>query len=288
VVWDIAGKQVLVTGGNSGIGKATAEELTRRGARVMITARNPVRGEHAAADISAATGADVAVGLVDLSDLDSVRNFAQVFLDAHDRLDVLINNAGVMSGKHRLTPDGFEWTFAVNHLGPFLLTNLLVDLMVASAPARIINVSSEVHRNAKTGQDFDEVARGAGRYSASNAYAASKLANILFTIELDRRFVRSGVTAKALHPGVVATSFGQGEEGSRRMGLLMTLLKPVLRTPSQGASTSVFLASADPEALDAGVYWSKSEPREPLRAAVDAEVARHLWVLSEQLVGGER
>ncbi|MDJ0767954.1 MAG: SDR family oxidoreductase [Ilumatobacter sp.] len=286
--WDIAGKHVIVTGGNSGIGKATAEELARRGARVMITARDRTRGETAAADIRRAAGAEVAMGLVDLSDLGSIRRFAEQYLGDHDRLDVLVNNAGVMSGGRRFTPDGFEWTFGVNHLGPFLLTNLLLESMISSAPARIVNVSSGAHRSAADGLDIDTVASGAGGYSASKAYARSKLANILFTVELERRLDDTGVIAKALHPGVVATSFGKGDEGARWMGLLMTVLKPVLRKPSQGASTSVFLATADDDVVGRALYWSDSSPDEPIAAAVDPDAARRLWSLSERLTRLER
>jgi NAD(P)-dependent dehydrogenase (short-subunit alcohol dehydrogenase family) len=284
MAWNIEGKQVLITGGNSGIGKATAEELTRRGARVMITARDGSKGRAAADEIRAATGAEVAVGNLDLSRLDSVRAFAQDHLGDHDRLDVLINNAGVMAGRRRETPDGFEWTFAVNHLGPFLLTNLLTDLLVSSSPARIITVSSENYRSVKEGLDFDDLQMSNG-YSPSKAYAASKLASILFTVELDRRLRGLGVTANALHPGVVATSFGKGADGPKSMGLLMTVLKPFLRKPARGASTSVFLATAEDEALEAGLYWSNEAPKDPIPAAVDADAATRLWSESEHLVG---
>jgi NAD(P)-dependent dehydrogenase (short-subunit alcohol dehydrogenase family) len=284
MVWSIEGKQVLITGGNSGIGKATAEELARRGARVMITARDGSKGRAAVDEIQAATGAGVAVGNLDLSRLDSVRAFAQDYLVNHDRLDVLINNAGTMAGGRRETPDGFEWTFGVNHLGPFLLTNLLTDLLVSSSPARIITVSSENHRSVKEGLDFDDLQMRNG-YSPSKAYAASKLANILFTVELDRRLGGLGVTANALHPGVVATSFGKGPDSRKSMGLLMTLLGPFLRKPARGASTSVFLATAEEAALDAGLYWSDEVPKDPVPAAVDADAATRLWSESEHLVG---
>jgi NAD(P)-dependent dehydrogenase (short-subunit alcohol dehydrogenase family) len=282
--WNIEGKQVLVTGGNSGIGAATAEELARRGARVMLTARDATKGEAAAAAIRDATGADVTVGRLDLSRLDSVRTFVQGFERAHDRLDVLINNAGVMAGARRETPDALEWTLAVNHLGPFLLTNLLTELLVASAPARIITVSSETHRRVKDGLDFDDLQMRHG-YSPTKAYNASKLANILFTVELDRRLRGSGVTARGVHPGVVATSFGKGPEGPRWMGLLMTLMKPVLGKPASGARTSVLLATADDETLEAGTYWSEGKPKDPAPAAMDAEAAARLWSHSERLTG---
>lgn len=284
MVWSIENKRALITGGNSGIGKATAEELARRGARVMITARDLAKGHVAADEIRDATGAEVEVGTLDLSQLDSVRAFAEDYLARHDRLDVLVNNAGVMAGGRRETPDGFEWTFAVNHLGPFLLTGLLADLLMSSSPARIITVSSENHRGAKAGLDFDDLQMRNG-YSSSKAYAASKLANILFTVELERRLHNTGVTAHALHPGVVATSFGKGPDSPRMMGWMMTVLKPFLQKPAQGASTSVFLATAASDTLNAGLYWSDSEPKEPTALAVDPELARRLWSVSEDLVG---
>ncbi len=157
MVWDIAGAQVLITGGTSGIGRAAAAELARRGAEVMITARDDAKGQAAAAAIRADTGVDVQVGLLDLSRLDSVREFAADYTRRYDRLDVLVNNAGTMTGQRMQTPDGVEWTFGVNHLAPFLLTRLLTDLLVASAPSRVISVSSEVHRSAKQGLDLADL-----------------------------------------------------------------------------------------------------------------------------------
>lgn len=284
MTWNIEGKRVIVTGGTSGIGKATAEELARRGARVTITARDDAKGRTAANEIKDATGVKVDVGHLDLSSLDSVRKFAEGYQAAHDRIDVLMNNAGVMAGSRRETPDGFEWTFAVNHLGPFLLTNLLIDPLVSSSPSRIINVSSENHRAVKEGLDFNDLQMRDG-YSSSRAYSASKLANILFTVELDRRLGGLGVTARALHPGVVATSFGKGKDSSRRMGLLMTVLKPVLQTPARGARTPVLLAIAGDAVLEAGLYWSNGKPRDPSPAALDTDSAARLWSVSAQMAG---
>jgi len=282
--WSIEGKQVIITGGTAGIGRATALELARRGARVMITARNQAKGAATAAEIRRSTGVEVEVGDLDLSELSSVREFAHRYGADHDRLDVLINNAGTVAGRRQETVDGFEWTFAVNHLGPFLLTNLLLELLTAGAPARVINVSSEVHQRAKMGLNFDDLQMTNG-YSSVRAYAASKLANIAFTVELDRRLGESGVRARAVHPGLVATSFGTGQAGPRGMKVIMTVLSPFMRKPAQGAATSVLLATADDEILDGGLYWSDEAPADPLPAAVDPDTAARLWAVSSELVG---
>lgn len=282
--WSIDGKSVLVTGANSGIGLATAAELARRGATVTITARNDTKGRQAAEQIERTTGASVAVRLLDLSELDSIRSFVTGFEGDHTRLDVLINNAGVMAGSRRETPDGFEWTFGVNHLGPFLLTNLLTPLLADGAPSRIINVSSGAHRSARRGVDFDDI-QMTGGYSSSRAYAVSKLANIAFTVELERRLGEIGISARALHPGVVGTSFGTGAEGPRWMRMLMTVGGPLLSTPERGARTSVMLATGDDASLAAGLYWSRGKPTRPLAIATDPVHAQRLWAESERLVG---
>lgn len=282
MVWDIDGKHVLITGGNSGIGKATAEELARRGAQVTITARDLQRGAAAADEINASTGAVIGVEQLDLASIDSIRAFVAQF--SPDRLDVLINNAGVMTGKRIETPDGFEWTFGVNHLGPFLLTNLLTDLLMSDVPSRVITVSSENYRRAKDGLDFEDL-QATRRFSSNMAYAGSKLANILFTMELDRRLGGVGVAAKALHPGVVGTSFAQGAEGSKLMGVMMRVLKPFLSTPAQGAATSVHLATASDDEVARGLYWADEDVKELLPIASDEAVARKLWDVSAELVG---
>jgi retinol dehydrogenase-13 len=282
MTWNIQGRHVLITGGNSGIGKATAEELTRRGAAVTITTRDTIKGDVAAAEIAAATGKTVSVEQLDLSSLDSIRAFVSRF--SPGRLDVLINNAGVMTGKRLETPDGFEWTFAVNHLGPFLLTNLLSDQLTTSSPARVIAVSSENYRRAKDGLDFGDL-QSTKRFNANMAYAASKLANILFTMELDRQLDGSGVTARALHPGVVRTSFGRGREGSMVMAAMMRALGPFLASPSEGAATSVHLATASSDEIGRGLYWADEDIKERLPIATDEAAALKLWDVSAELVG---
>ncbi|MEZ5376198.1 MAG: SDR family NAD(P)-dependent oxidoreductase [Acidimicrobiales bacterium] len=283
---NIEGRSVLVTGGTSGIGRATAEQLARLGAEVTITSRSLETAAAAAAELSAATGSLVSPAELDLSSLAGVRAFAADHLKKHDRLDVLINNAGTMAGKRRTTGDGFEWTLAVNHLGPFLLTNLLTPLLVDSAPARVIIVSSENHRGAKGGLNFDDLQMTEG-YTPSKAYASSKLANILFTAEVDRRLGPQGVMARTLHPGVVATNFGKGPGSPRWMGVAMTMLKPFLASPEKGAATSVHLATAPSVELEGGLYWSSSKPKQPSQPALDHAAARRLWEVSAELVGLE-
>lgn len=281
MTWDVNGKRVLVTGGNSGIGKATARGLAERGAEVMITARDAAKGRAAAAEISAKTGNDVGLGIVDLASLASVRSFADDVMARWDRLDILINNAGMLAGSRRETEDGFEWTLGVNHLGPFLLTNQLLGVL--RSPARIINVSSDAHRSAP-GLDFADLQMTSG-YSSFKAYAASKLANILFTTEAARRFEDDGITSHALHPGVVATGFGKDEESPRLVGLAVSLLKPFFKKPEEGAATSVHLATAAHETIGNGRYWSGEQPTEPSPAARDRAAAERLWIESETLVG---
>jgi NAD(P)-dependent dehydrogenase (short-subunit alcohol dehydrogenase family) len=282
--WDIEGKQVLITGGNAGIGKATAVELARRGAAVTITVRDRAKGRVAVDEIGAATGVEVAVAELDLSRLDSVRAFVAAYRASHDRLDVLVNNAGMLAGPRRETIDGFEWTIGVNHLGPFLVTNLLLELLRASTPSRIVNVASEAHRSARGGPDLDDLHLAQG-YSGPRAYAASKAANILFTVELHRRLGGTGVTAVAVHPGVVATSFGTGSEGPWWMRPVMWAGRPFLRSPAKGAETSVFAATAAEAELARARYWADCAPRDPLPSATDPDRAARLWALSQELVG---
>lgn len=283
MTWNITGKHILITGGTSGIGRSSAAQLARLGAHVTITSRRLATAEATADELSTDTGNEVEPAALDLSSLDAVRTFAAAHTDRHDRLDILVNNAGTMADKRRTTVDGHEWTFAVNHLGPFLLTNLLTPLLTDSTPARVITVSSENHRGAKHGLNFDDLQMTSG-YSPSKAYAASKLANILFTVELDRRLAPHGVTGRALHPGVVATNFGKDPDSPRWMGLAMTLLRPFLASPDKGAATSVHLAIAQPDELTAGIYWASGTPKQPSEAALDEDAALRLWDTSAQLV----
>ncbi len=275
------GKICLITGANSGIGKVTALELARRGATVVMVCRNAAKGSAAQSEIRDTSG-NTAVDLLlaDLSSLASVRELAEAFQKRYSRLDVLINNAGIYLGRYMETNDGFEQTFAVNHLAPFLLTNLLRDLLITSAPARIITVSSEAHRWGR--MDFDDL-HGKRGYNGMRAYSQSKLANILFTYELARQLAGTGVTANCLHPGGVATNFAKEKAGL--FGIIFSLIRPVLRTPEQGAETSIYLATA-PEVADiTGTYFRDKRPVRSARISYDQTTWQRLWHVSAELVG---
>ena len=283
MTWTIKERTVLVTGGNSGIGRAAASALASEGAHVVITARDPAKGEAARAVIMETTGVSVEVGILDLADLESVRTFARDFAATHDELAVLINNAGAVIGSRQKTADGFELTFGANHLGPFLLTNLLTDLLIASAPARVINVGSSGHGYAKEGIVFDDLMWDDHRYRQRDVYGHSKLANILHAREANRRHESSGVTAYAVHPGVVKTAFGMGGD-SFVVGLGIRVVGRWLRTPEEGAD-SVVWAAIDPDIIEeAGNYFADREVARSTRHARDDDQAQQLWEVSEQIL----
>ncbi len=281
----MADKVVLITGGNAGIGKETAVELAKMGAQVTITARDPARGAAAVEEIRTRSGrADVEVMVLDLARFASVREFAQQYPRQHERLDVLVNNAGLVLSSRQETVDGYETTFQVNHLGPFLLTQLLREQLVDGAPARVVNVASDAHKSARHGLDFDDL-QSERRYRSFSVYGRTKLANILFTRELARQWDGTGVTANAVHPGFVASSFGRDGDTGRLGALVFPLLKPFALTSTQGAQTSVYVASAPELENITGGYWVKSAPASPSTAAQDDAAAARLWEISEQLVG---
>ncbi|MGA2521381.1 MAG: SDR family oxidoreductase [Acidimicrobiales bacterium] len=283
-VADMTGKTVVVTGGSSGIGLETAVALSRAGATTVITARDRARGEAAVADIRARSGNDgVEVVLFDLGDLASVRSGAAELLGRCSRIDVLVNNAGLVLSERRETGDGLEATFAINHLGPFLLTELLLERITASAPARIVNVASTAHKGARRGLDFDDL-QSTHRYGGMQAYSRSKLANIYFTTELARRLEGTGVTVNCLHPGTVATGFARDGDASGVLAFGIKLIKPFILTAEKGARTSVYLASSPEVAGVTGKYFVKCRARTPSRAARDPEAARRLWQESDALV----
>ena len=276
------GKVVLITGGTSGIGRAAATALAAMGAEVVVSGRNRERGEAALAEIRRASGNEkVSLMIANLAVQDEVRGLAEGFKERHDRLDVLVNNAGLIRSRRTETPDGIELTLAVNHLAPFLLTNLLLDLLKESAPSRIVTVSSEARRSAEI--DFDDL-QSERRYRAFPVYGMTKKANILFTYELAKRLEGTGVVANCVHPGGVNTSFG---DDNRSPGvLLFRAFKPFMRTPEQGADTVIYLASSPEAAEMNGRYLmdrkevSPAEPR-------DEAAQRRLWEASEALTNLE-
>jgi NAD(P)-dependent dehydrogenase (short-subunit alcohol dehydrogenase family) len=281
----VDGRVVLITGGNAGIGKETAVALASRGARVVFTARDAARGTEARTEIRTRSGSDeVEVMPLDLARFASVRDFAKRWGDEHDQLDVLVNNAGLILNSRRQTDDGYEMTFQVNHLGPFLLTQLLRDQLVAGDDARVVDVASDAHSSARRGLDFDDL-QSTRHYRGFRVYGKTKLANILFTRELARRWAGTGVTANAVHPGFVASSFGRDGDTGRFGALLFPLLKPFALSPEQGARTQVYVASAPELAGITGGYWVKSAPATPSAAAQDDAAAARLWEVSEELVG---
>ncbi len=268
---------VLVTGANAGIGRATATELARMGMRVLMACRSAERGAEAqAAVVAEIPGASTELLIADLSSGEGVRSLATQTLQHTDRLDVLVNNAGVFTRDYLSTDDGLETQFAVNHLAPFLLTHLLRDLLVKSAPARVVTVSSEAH---KRGQIRWDDLQGEQKYSGLRAYSQSKLANLLFNRELARRLGGTGVTANAVHPGVIGTRLLFTGFGPLR------LLRPFLKTPDRGARTSVYLASAPAVERLTGLYFIDLEPARPSPAARDDGAARRLWRISAELTG---
>ncbi|GAC1550211.1 MAG: SDR family oxidoreductase [Herpetosiphon sp.] len=273
------GKVCLVTGATSGIGEVTARELARMGATVIIVGRNQARTEAMVASISQSTGNNnVEYLLADLSVQRQVHQLAEQFKDRYSRLDVLVNNAGGIIPRRTLTEDGLELTFAVNHLAYFLLTELLLDVLKASAPARIVNVSSDAHRTGHIA--FDDL-QAAQNYGSFRAYSQSKLANVLFTYELARRLEGTGVTANCLHPGVVRTKFGQA---GGWFGTALKVVGPFLRTPEKGAQTSIYLATSPAVEGVTGKYFSDSRPKQTNAESVDEQVAKRLWDVSNDLV----
>lgn len=276
--WDIKGKTVVVTGATNGIGKAAVVELGRRGARLVLVGRDKGRCAEAAAAVRA-TGAEAETILADLSLMSETRRAAAEVLALAPRLDVLLNNAGAIMRDRRLTAEGHEATMALNHLSYFLFTKLLTERLKASAPARVVVVASDAHRSA-SGFPFEDL-KAEKRFVPMLRYGETKLANILFTRALAKRLEGSGVTANALHPGVVATGFGADSKGV--VGLFVRLAKPFLLTPEQGAETMVHLTASPEVAAVSGKYFAKSREKIPRRPALDDAAAERLWALSEAL-----
>jgi NAD(P)-dependent dehydrogenase (short-subunit alcohol dehydrogenase family) len=273
------GKVCLVTGSSSGIGKVTARELGRSGATVVMVCRDRAKGEAAQAEIKAATGNEqVDLLIADLNLLADVRRVAGEFKQRYTQLHVLINNAGGVNSRRTVTPEGLEATFAANYLAPFLLTEQLLDVLKASAPARVVNVSSMAHT---TGQiDFNDL-QSEKRYGSWRAYGQAKLALILFTYELANQLKGSGVTVNALHPGVIASNFDQGMGGFLRFG--WKLMKPFLATVEQGAQTTLYLATSPEVEGISGKYFSNRKETRSSGSSYDEVVRLRLWQISEDL-----
>ncbi|HSB10758.1 MAG TPA: SDR family oxidoreductase [Blastocatellia bacterium] len=272
----MTGKACIVTGASSGIGKETALGLAKLGAAVVMVSRDRARGEAALREIKQKSGnRKVELMICDLSSQNSIRRFAEEFRQRHERLDVLVNNAGVVLRRRSMTEDGIESTFAINHLGYFLVTNLLLDVLKSSAPSRIVNVSSTAHRYGKL--DISGWATGSN-YSAFAAYANSKLANVLFTYELARRLEGTSVTANCLHPGAVATNLFRGLPG-----FLRGIIKLLTISPQRGARTSIYLASSLELEGVSGKYFARRRPEKSSEASYNEEAARRLWEVSAEL-----
>lgn len=282
----LEGKTCLVTGATNGVGLETALGLAKLGGTVVMTARNDAKGKKALQDVISRSGSErLDLMMVDFASMASIRNFADEFKSKYDRLEVLVNNAGAVNMSRSETKDGFETTFGVNHLGYFLVTNLLLDLVKASAPARIVNVSSRAHMRAQ--MDFDDL-NAETSYNGFTVYGRSKLANVLFTYELARRLDGTDVTANCLHPGVVRSGFGQNANNGR-LGFIFktfyTLAMPFTKSNAEGAETSIYLASSPDAEGVTGKYFadSREEPSSP--ASHDVESQKRLWEISEQMTG---
>ncbi len=274
----MTGKVCVITGSNAGIGKETALGLARMHATVVMVCRDGLRGSTAQHELKQQSGNDsIELMICDLASQNSIRRLASELKERHDRLDVLINNAGVLLREHSLNEDGIENTFAINHLGYFLLTNSLLEVLKKSTPSRIVNVASTAHKYGKL--DIGAWVTGAD-YSAFNAYANSKLANVLFTYELARRLEGTGVTANCLHPGAVGTNLFRGLPG-----FLEALIKLVTLRPERGARTSIYLASSPDVEGVTGMYFAKRKEQRSSPESHDHNAARRLWEVSEELTG---
>jgi NAD(P)-dependent dehydrogenase (short-subunit alcohol dehydrogenase family) len=283
---DLTGRTCLVTGATRGIGRATAEALAKLGANVVIHGRDSAAvGAVCRATLRVSRGGLVTGAVADFASLKAVRRLAEEVAAQHPQLDVLVNNAGAGARERRTSADGFEWQFAVNHLAPFLLTQLLLPTLTKNAPARIVTVASMAYRRAVL--DFDDLQWERRKYRTLHVYSATKLANILFTLELSRRLNGTRVTANCLHPGVVATNIfaSLGGAAGKFFG---TLLRPLLLSAAAGAKTSVYVASAPELATVTGRFFERSRETSLDPIAQDAAAARRLWEVSDDLVARTR
>jgi NAD(P)-dependent dehydrogenase (short-subunit alcohol dehydrogenase family) len=275
---ELKGKICLITGATSGIGKETAIELAAREAILVLPVRDIMKGETLKDEIlEKSPGAQIEIIPCDLASFDSIRSFTDSFKSRYQQLHLLINNAGLWEFKKKLSEDGIEMTFAVNHLAPFLMTNLLLDTIQESAPARIINVSSESHRRGTINFEDIEFSR---RYSGIKAYGQSKLANILFTKKLSHLLKGSGITVNCLHPGFVNTSIFNTIPRPA-----FWMMKPFMTTPRKGAVTTIYLATSDEAANFRGEYIVDCKPKKPNKEALRKDIADRLWEISADYVG---
>lgn len=275
----VAGKVCVVTGANTGIGKVTARELARLGAHVILTARSQATADAVAAEIRRETGNETVEGhALELGRLADVKRSAEALAARDLPIHLLVNNAGV-AGQRGLTADGFELHFGVNHLGPFLFTNVLLDRVRAAAPARIVNVSSQAHYGAKEGIDFEAVRRSTPSLAGLPEYGVSKLANVLFSRELARRLEGTGVTTYALHPGVVGTDVWR-----RIPWPIVAIMRRFMLTPEDGAKTTLYCATDPALAGETGRYYDECREKKPSRQGLDDQLARELWHRSEEFV----
>jgi retinol dehydrogenase-12 len=268
------GRIALITGATSGIGRVTARELARMGAKVVVVGRDPVKLDALKREI----GADTI--RADLQLTSETRRAAAEFANRYARLDVLVNNAGALFGRRQLTAEGLERTFALNHMAYFTLTTALLDLLRASAPARVISVSSEASRGGRI--DFGDL-QMERRYLGIRQYCNTKLMNLLFALELSRRLQGSGVTSNALHPGAIASGFAMRDAGW--FGALTRLARPFMIGEEKGARTQIWAASEPSLEKVTGKYFVRQRERPPPRAALDQEAARRLWEQSERIAG---
>ena len=282
---NMQGKICLITGGTNGIGLNTALGLARLGAGVVIVGRNVEKTASTVSQIrqvTADSGGSVDSLLADLSSQREVRQLAADFKHRYSQLHVLINNAGGWFQKREVTVDGLEMNFAYNHLAYFLLTNLLLDTLIASAPARVINVTSQVYKGNQI--DFTDL-QSEHSYSRMKTYGSSKLANILFTIELARRLAGTGVTANAVHPGMVNTGFYKNEHNTDLFSKVLAAFSPLIaRSPEKGAETSIYLASSPAVEGVTGKYFVDCKPVQTAPEATDLDAAQKLWAVSAELV----
>ncbi len=280
---ELTGKTLLITGATNGIGKAVSIELAKMGGTLVLVGRDPEKTRRTVEEIKSESGNSAIEGLIaDLSSMADVRRLAETYKRKYSRLDVLVNDAGGIFATRQVTVDGYERTFATNHLAYFLLTNLLLEMLKASAPSRVINVSSAAHRGAEL--DFDDLQLEKNySFGGMKAYSQSKLENLLFTYDLARGLAGTGVTVNAVHPGTVATGFGENNNGPMKVG--MQFLHRFSLTPEQGADTVVYLASSPEVEGINGKYWVNRRQEVSSPASYDEEAQKRLWAVSEQLTG---